>query len=68
MNKKLVIDIGGIHGVAQKEVSLPDVAAAIGLETGKEYPLDLFQAERHVIGSNVRLDTTIKLRPVTPPS
>ncbi|RYZ62339.1 MAG: fibro-slime domain-containing protein [Proteobacteria bacterium] len=68
INKKIVIDIGGIHGVAQKEVSLPAVAAAIGLEVGKDYALDLFQAERHITGSNVRLDTTIKLRPGTPPS
>lgn len=68
INKKLVINIGGIHGVAQKEVDLPSVAAAIGIEVGKDYPLDLFQAERHITGSNVRLDTTIKLRPVTPPN
>lgn len=68
VNGKLVIDIGGIHGVAQKEVSLPAVAGAIGLVVGKDYALDLFQAERHVTGSNVRLDTTIKLRPGTPPN
>lgn len=66
VNKKIVINIGGIHGVAQKEVSLPDVATAIGLEVGKDYRLDLFQAERHITGSNVRLDTTIKLRPSIP--
>lgn len=68
INKKLVINIGGIHGVAQKEVSLPDLATAIGLQVGSTYPFDLFQAERHITGSNVRLDTTIKLRPVTPPN
>ena len=67
VNDKLVIDIGGIHGVAQKKVKLPDVAAAIGLQVGGVYHFDLFQAERHVTGSNVRLDTTIKLRPSTPP-
>lgn len=64
VNKKLVINIGGIHGVAQKEVKLAELAPQLGLEIGKEYPFDLFQAERHVTGSNVRLDTTIKLRPI----
>ncbi len=63
INKKLVINIGGIHGALSKEVKLPDVAAEIGLVVGNEYPLDFFQAERHVIESNLRIDTTIDLRP-----
>lgn len=62
INKKLVINIGGIHAALTKEVKLPDVAAAIGLVVGQEYPLDFFQAERHVVESNLRIDTTIDLR------
>lgn len=30
---------------------------------GEEYPLDFFQAERHVEESNLRFETTIELRP-----
>ncbi|MBX3215838.1 MAG: fibro-slime domain-containing protein [Labilithrix sp.] len=63
INKKLVINIGGIHSALTREVKLPEVADAIGLEVGKEYPLDFFQAERHVVESNLRIDTTIELVP-----
>lgn len=63
INKKLVINIGGIHAALTKEVKLPDVAAAIGLVVGQEYPLDFFQAERHIVQSNLRIDTTIDLVP-----
>jgi fibro-slime domain-containing protein len=62
INKKLVINIGGIHSALSKEVKLPEVAAAIGLVVGQEYALDFFQAERHIVQSNLRIDTTIDLR------
>ena len=65
INKKLVINIGGIHSPLTREVKLPEVAAAVGLVVGQEYPLDFFQAERHVVQSNLRIDTTIDLRPDT---
>lgn len=63
INKKLVINIGGIHSALTKEVILPSIASQIGLEVGKEYPLDFFQAERHVVQSNLRIDTTLELSP-----
>lgn len=63
INKKLVINIGGIHSVLSKEVSLPAIAAELGLVVGQEYPLDFFQAERHVVQSNLRIDTTLELEP-----
>jgi fibro-slime domain-containing protein len=63
INKKLVINIGGIHAALTKEVKLPEIAAATGLVVGQEYPLDFFQAERHVVESNLRIDTTIDLVP-----
>jgi fibro-slime domain-containing protein len=63
INKKLVINIGGIHSALTKQVKLPDVAAAIGIVVGQEYQLDFFQAERHVVQSNLRIDTTIDLVP-----
>jgi fibro-slime domain-containing protein len=58
-----VINIGGIHSILSKEVSLPAVAAELGLVVGQEYPLDFFQAERHVTQSNLRIDTTLELKP-----
>lgn len=61
INKKLVMNLGGIHEVLVKEVKLPEVAAAIGLVVGQVYPLDFFQAERHVEESNLRIETTIEL-------
>lgn len=63
INKKLVINIGGIHSALTKEVKLPDVASSIGLVVGQEYPLDFFQAERHIVQSNLRIDTTLELVP-----
>jgi fibro-slime domain-containing protein len=63
INKKLVINIGGIHAALTKEVKLPAISAALGLVVGSEYPLDFFQAERHVVQSNLRIDTTIDLVP-----
>jgi len=63
INKKLVINIGGIHEALTREVSLPAVAADLGLIVGQEYPLDFFQAERHVVQSNLRIETTLELTP-----
>jgi len=61
INKKRVIDLGGIHSVQTATVKLSDRAAELGLVVGNEYPLDFFQAERHVIESNVRIETTLEL-------
>lgn len=62
INKQLVINIGGIHSALTREVKLPEIASKIGLVVDQEYPLDFFQAERHVIESNLRIDTTIELQ------
>lgn len=64
INKKRVINIGGIHGRLEKEILLPDQAKELGLVVGQTYPLDFFQAERHVVQSNLRIDTTLDLQPV----
>ena len=62
-DKKLVITIGGIHSALTKGVKRPDVANSIGVVVGQEYPLDFFQAERHVVRSKLRIDTTLELVP-----
>jgi fibro-slime domain-containing protein len=58
---KLVIDLGGIHGPESATIR----ADELGLEKGKEYPLDFFSAERHVVGSNILFSTTLDLKPGT---
>ncbi|MEA2562211.1 MAG: hypothetical protein QOH06_3715 [Acidobacteriota bacterium] len=61
VNKRLVIDIGGVHGPIQDQVSLDAVAAQIGLVQGESYDLDFFFAERYCCGSNFRIQTSIVL-------
>ena len=59
INKKLVIDIGGVHGNTSANVKLDD----LGLTPGLVYNLDVFHAERRTVGSNFRIDTTICSQP-----
>jgi fibro-slime domain-containing protein len=54
---KLAIDLGGIHPPESATVHLD----ALGLSEGQVYPLDLFFAERHTIGSSFRIETGIVL-------
>ncbi|HSC86086.1 MAG TPA: fibro-slime domain-containing protein [Polyangiaceae bacterium] len=56
---KLAVNLGGIHGPEQGSVDLDTFAAANGLEIGKVYQFDLFQAERKPTGSNFRVETTL---------
>ncbi|HEY0133643.1 MAG TPA: fibro-slime domain-containing protein, partial [Nannocystis sp.] len=55
INKKLVIDLGGVHGNTGGNVALD----TLGLSMGNTYTLDVFHAERHTVQSNFRIDTTI---------
>jgi len=59
INHKLAVDIGGIHGPLEGNVNLASQATALGLEVGKVYNLDLFQAERNPTGSNFRIETSL---------
>jgi fibro-slime domain-containing protein len=59
---KLVINLGGIHGPEAGMVSLD----TLGLTVGSMYPLDFFSAERHVVGSNIKFETTLVLQPPPP--
>ena len=61
INDELVIDLGGVHGAMTASVSLD----SLGLTLGNDYDLDLFFAERHTSQSNFRMDTSIKLKPVS---
>jgi fibro-slime domain-containing protein len=59
INRKLVIDIGGVHIATTESVNLDKSAGELGLEKGNVYRLDLFGAERHASGSNFRIDTSM---------
>ncbi|HET9933457.1 MAG TPA: fibro-slime domain-containing protein, partial [Polyangiaceae bacterium] len=59
INKKLAIDLGGLHQSASGEVALDVAASKLGLVRGQEYPLHLFFAERHTIDSNFSIETSI---------
>ena len=61
INGHLAIDLGGLHEARMDTIDLDARAAELGLEKGKIYPLDLFQAERHSSGSHFRIDSTLAL-------
>jgi fibro-slime domain-containing protein len=59
INRKLAIDIGGVHIATTEEINLDERREALGLEIGGVYRLDLFGAERHAGDSNFRIDTSM---------
>jgi fibro-slime domain-containing protein len=59
INNKLAIDLGGIHQQETQSVDLDSQASNLGITKGNSYPLAVFNAERHVVQSNFRIDTTL---------
>jgi fibro-slime domain-containing protein len=59
INRKLAIDLGGVHPAASDSVSLD----SLGLTEGYTYPLDFFFCERHQSESNLIFSTSIELDP-----
>jgi len=62
---KCVIDIGGVHSAVSQTVALDRLS---WLESGETYSLRFFFAERHTTQSNFRIETTLTLRNVEPPT
>lgn len=62
IDKKRVINLGGIHGPETSRVEVD----TLGLTVGQVYTLDFFSAERHKGGSNILFTTTLGLRPTIP--
>ncbi len=60
VNKKLAVDLGGLHPPETGSIVLDDRAAELGLVPGNTYALDLFHAERHTNASNFRVDSNLQ--------
>ena len=58
INNKLVVDIGGIHEKVEGAVDLD----TLNLTEGREYPFNIFYAERNATGSNFKMRTSINLQ------
>jgi fibro-slime domain-containing protein len=59
VNRRLLIDLGGVHGAESASISLDAIAASLGLSLGGTYPLHFFFAERHTTVSRFTVKTTI---------
>jgi fibro-slime domain-containing protein len=59
VNGFLGVNLSGVHTAQEGSIDLDAKASEFGLEVGKSYTLDLFQAERQPTGSNFRLETTL---------
>eukprot|EP01133_Synstelium_polycarpum_P006160 gene6160-7132_t len=58
INRKLVVDIGGVHSASPASVDVK----TLGLTVGQIYPFDLFYCERHTSESTIKITTTLALR------
>lgn len=53
---KLVVDIGGVHGIVRQTIEMDRLT---WLEDGQTYPMKIFFAERYKPRSNFRIETTL---------
>ena len=61
VNRRLAVDLGGLHEASAGSVDLDASAEALGLEPGGTYPMHIFHAERHTVESSFRVETTIEM-------
>jgi len=59
VNKKLALDLGGVHGAEMASIDFDASAGVLGIVKNQTYQLDVFHAERHTTESNFRMVTTI---------
>jgi fibro-slime domain-containing protein len=59
INRRLAIDLGGLHEAQAATVDLDTAAAELGLVRGETYSLHFFFAERHTIESQFVIETSI---------
>lgn len=63
INDKLALDLGGVHGTESANINLD----LLGLTAGNTYDFDFFFAERHTVGSDMLIQTSIPLITTTAP-
>eukprot|EP01113_Clastostelium_recurvatum_P039368 TRINITY_DN5_c0_g1_i4.p1 TRINITY_DN5_c0_g1~~TRINITY_DN5_c0_g1_i4.p1 ORF type:complete len:769 (-),score=169.15 TRINITY_DN5_c0_g1_i4:143-2449(-) len=61
INNKLALDLGGVHGPQSASFQLDNIARAFGLTLKQNYRFDFFWCERHTLGSNVKLTTSLEI-------
>jgi fibro-slime domain-containing protein len=59
VNGRLAVDLGGVHDALTGTVDLDARAGELGLQVGKTYQMDIFQAERHCCQSTFHIETTL---------
>jgi len=59
VNKRLALDLGGVHGAETAAIDFDASAATLGIAIGGTYHFDIFHAERHTVESHFRMSTTI---------
>ena len=57
VDNKLALDLGGTHNEVTGQIMLD----TLGLTDGQTYPLAFFWSERHVTGSNLRIETSLEV-------
>jgi len=57
VDNKLALDLGGTHNEVTGRIMLD----TLGLSDGQTYPLAFFWSERHVVGSNLRIETSLEV-------
>jgi fibro-slime domain-containing protein len=62
INRRLVIDLGGLHETLSARADLSAERERLSLEPGSRYPVDVFFAERHTVGSTLSLRTSMTAR------
>ena len=67
INRKLALDLGGVHTPQSGKVDLDAMKTGLGIATGNYYDFDFFFCERQTIGSHLWLNTSIDILPPPAP-
>ncbi len=59
INRRLAIDLGGVHASESRTVDLDQRAVELGITPGNTYSFHLFFAERHTTESTFHVETSI---------
>jgi fibro-slime domain-containing protein len=58
LNRRLAVDLGGIHQTRRGTVTLDDRSQDLAIVRGRLYPMHLFYAERHLVNAALHIDVT----------